>query len=394
MRNILPFIVLLGLNSCKSKNQEQPKQGPAEFPVVEVTQRTVTGYEEFPVSIQGTNNNDVRAKIQGYIKKVYVDEGQEVSAGTPLFQLETNILTQNADAAKAAVTASSSNIEAAQAAVKVAEVEVQRLTPLVEKNIIGGVQLETAKANLVRAQAGLAQAVAAKGQAQSNLKGIQENINFSIVRSPIKGTVGALPLREGSLVGPSDPTPLTTVSQTGSVYAYFSMNEKEYLDFLERTPGNTVKEKLKNIPNVELILANGQAYSEQGKVQAVTGQIDASTGSMQFRASFANSQGLLSNGNSGKVRIPRVHENAVVFPEMSVFERQGSFYVYTVAGDTARQTKVNIVDKTNNLIVVGDGVKPGELVVTQGTAGLRDKTPVKAKKQDLDQLLSNLKPVF
>ncbi|MCD8539418.1 MAG: efflux RND transporter periplasmic adaptor subunit, partial [Leadbetterella sp.] len=215
-----------------------------------MVRKTVTAYEEFPVTIKGINNNDVRAKIQGYIKKVYVDEGQPVSAGTPLFQLETNILNQNADAAKAAVVAGEASIEAADAAVKAAEVEVRKLSPLVEKNIIGGVQLETAKANLVRAQASYAQAVAAKGQASSTLKGIQENINFSIVRSPIKGVVGALPFREGSLVGPSDPTPLTTVSETSAVYAYFSMNEKEYLDFLERTPGTTVKEKLKNIPPV------------------------------------------------------------------------------------------------------------------------------------------------
>ncbi len=145
---------------------------------------------------------------------------------------------------------------------------------------------------------------------------------------------------------------------------------------------------------MELILANGQLYSEKGKVQAVTGQIDAATGSIQFRATFANSKGLLANGNSGKVRIPQVYENALVLPEMSVFERQGSSYVYMVSGDTARQTKVMILDKAQNLVVAESGVKTGDLVITQGTAGLRDKTPVKPKKQDLDQLLNDLKPVF
>jgi len=393
MKKTIPLIALCALCSCQPKSQQQAPP-VSEFPVVEVTQKTVTGYDEFPVTIKGINNNEVRAKIQGYVKKVYVDEGQTVAAGAPLFQLETNILTQNADAAQAAVTASQAGIEAAEAAVKAAEVEVTKLTPLVEKNIIGGVQLETAKANLTRAQAAYAQAVAAKGQATSTLKGIRENINFSIVRSPIKGIVGALPLREGSLVGPSDPTPLTTVSETSSVYAYFSMNEKEYLDFLERTPGASVKEKLKNIPPVELVLVNGQTYPEKGNVRAVTGQIDAATGSIQFRVTFANSTGLLSNGNSGKIRIPKTYENAVIFPEMSVFERQGSFYVYTVVKDTANMTRVNITDRTQNLVVAADGVKPGDLVVTQGTANLRDKAPVKPLKQDLDQILSTLKPVF
>lgn len=393
MKKTIPLIALCALGSCQSKNQQQAPR-IAELPVVEVVQKTVTGYEEFPVTIKGINNNDVRAKIQGYIKKVYVDEGQPVAAGTPLFQLETNILSQNADAAQAAVTASEAGIEAADAAVKAAEVEVRKLTPLVEKNIIGSVQLETAKANLARAQATYAQAVAARGQAGSTLKGIRENINFSVVRSPIKGIVGALPFREGSLVGPTDPTPLTTVSETSSIYAYFAMNEKEYLNFLERTPGATVKEKLKNIPPVELILANGQTYREKGNVKAVTGQIDAITGSIQFRVTFSNSAGLLSNGNSGRIRIPKTYENATVFPEMAIFERQGSSYVYTVSGDTARQTRVTIIDKTHNLVVAGEGLRPGELVVVQGTAGIRDKTPVKPKKQDLDQVINTLTPVF
>ncbi len=393
MKKSIPLIALYALFSCQSKKQQQAPP-VSEFPVAEVVQQNLTGYDEFPVTIKGINNNDVRAKIQGYIKKVYVDEGQSVAAGAPLFQLETNILSQNADAAQAAVTASEAGIEAAEAAVKAAEVEVTKLTPLVEKNIIGSIQLETAKANLTRARAAYSQAVAAKGQANSTLKGIRENINFSIVKSPIKGVVGALPLREGSLVGPSDPTPLTTVSETSSVYAYFSMNEKEYLDFLERTPGATVKEKLGNIPPVDLLLANGQPYPGKGHVRAVTGQIDAATGSIQFRVTFTNSAGLLSNGNSGKIRIPKTYENAVVFPEMSVFERQGSFYVYTVARDTAYMTKVNIIDRAHNLVVAGDGVKPGDLVVIQGTANLRDKTPVKPKKQDMEQLLNTLKPVF
>jgi membrane fusion protein (multidrug efflux system) len=393
MKKVFLLSALSALYSCNS-NKPQQASGVAEFPVVEVGQRNVTGYTEFPVTIKGINNNDVRAKIQGYVKKVFVDEGQLVNVGTPLFQLETNILTQNADAAKAALTASEANIEASQASVKAAEVEVQKLEPLVAKNIIGAAQLETAKANLARAQAALAQAVASKGQANSTLKGIQENINFSIVKSPIRGVVGSIPFREGSLVGPSDMTPLTTVSETSSVYAYFSMNEKEYLDFLGRTPGSTVKEKLKNIPEVDLVLANGELYPEKGKVQAVTGQIDASTGSIQFRVTFRNPAGLLSNGNSGKIRIPKTYENALVFPEMSLFERQGSYYVYSVKQDTAYMTRVQVVDRTQNLVIAGEGIKEGDLIVTQGTSNLRDKTPVKPVKQDINELLSTIKPVF
>ena len=145
-----------------------------------------------------------------------------------------------------------------------AQVEVNKLRPLVEKNIISNVQLQTAEANLSRAQAQMSQAIAARqqatagvSQAQANYQGVQANVNYSVIRAPISGVVGKINLRTGSLVGPGDPTPITTVSDTGELYAYFSMNEKEYLDFLKNAYGATVPEKLRNMPMVELVMANG-----------------------------------------------------------------------------------------------------------------------------------------
>ena len=123
--------------------------------------------------------------------------------------------------------------------------------------------MQTALANLARAQAQFSQAIASQQQASANYKSVQANINYSIIRAPISGIVGKLPLKVGSLVIPSDATPLTTISDTRSVYAYFSMNEKEYLDFLEKSYGATVPEKIKNLPNVELELANGSLYPEK-----------------------------------------------------------------------------------------------------------------------------------
>src|SRR5690606_15221503 len=169
------------------------------------------------------------------------------------------------------VSAARANINAAQAEVNASQVEVNKLIPLVQKNIISNVQLETAKANLASSQAKLAQARAAEQQAAAgvseataNYQGVQANIDYSVIRAPISGVIGKLPLRVGSLVGPNDPTPLTTVSDTSGIYAYFSMNEREYLDFLEDSVGATVPEKLKNLPMVELVLANGSTYSEKG----------------------------------------------------------------------------------------------------------------------------------
>lgn len=406
-RFLLYVVATMAIVSCK-KQEEKKQDGPAEVPVVAIEQRNVTSYQNFPASIQGKINNDVRAKIQGYITQVLVDEGQMVTKGQPLFRLETNMLTQSADAAKAAigaaqssVSAAKANVDAAQAAVNAAQVEVNKLVPLVQKNIISNVQLETAKANLSRAQAQLSQARAAElqasagvSQASANYRGVQANIDYSIIRAPISGVVGRLPLKVGSLVGPSDQVALTTVSDTSSVYAYFAMNEKEYLDFLEDSYGSTVPEKLKNLPMVELELANGAAYPEKGKIEAVTGQINPATGTIQFRVSFPNAAKLLSNGNSGTIKIPKLYNDALVVPESATYEQQGITYVYRVEKDTAKSTMIGVTDRVNNMIVVKSGVTKGEKIVAQGVGQLKPGAAVKPKQVQFDEIINAIKPIF
>lgn len=391
---ILSLIFFSILQSCKDDKKANNMPSAPALPVTEISTKTVTSYTSYPTNIEGKVNNDVRAKIQGYITKVFVDEGQMVSKGQPLFQLETNVLTQSANAAKSGISAAQANVNAAQASVNAAQVEVDKLIPLVQKNIISNVQLETAKANLLRAQGQLAQAQASYQQAQANYSGVQANIDFSIVRSPISGVVGAINYREGSLVGPSDIKPLTSVSETDEVYAYFSMNERQYFDFLDDTPGNTIEEKLNNIPEVELILANGQVYNEKGKIKAVTGQIDPQTGTIQFRATFANKNHLLSNGNSGTIKIPREYTEALVVPETATFEQQGYNYVYKFKNDTVFLTIIEIEDRTDNLAIIKSGLQKGDKIVTQGMSKLRDKAPITEIPVKFDSVTAPIKPVM
>lgn len=404
---ILLSFTVLSVLSCKKKD-ERPAQGPKVVATVAVENRNVTGYSTFPASIEGRVNNDVRAKMQGYITQVLVDEGQYVTKGQPLFKLETNSLSQSANAAKAGVgaaqsnvAASDANVKAAQSAVSVAQVEVNKLRPLVEKNIISSVQLQTAEANLARAQAQVAQAVASKqqasagvAQAQANFKGAQENVNYSIIRAPISGVIGKINFRNGSLVGPGDPMPISTVSDTSELYAYFSMNEKQYLDFLKNSVGSNVPEKLKNLPAVELLLANGDVYKEKGYVKAVTGQIDPATGSIQFRVSFPNPDKLLSNGNSGTIRIPVAYDNALVLPESATYEQQGLVYIYKVKQDTAKSNVINIIDRVNNMVIIKDGAEKGEIVVAEGVGTLKSGTPVKPQPKKFDDIINAIKPIF
>lgn len=402
MNHLKYILVVFGLTfvlfSCKEVSDPQLVQQGAPptlpFPVVQAETRDVTTFTDYPTTIEGRNNNEVRAKISGYITKVYVDEGQYVKRGHALFHLETNTLNQQANAARSGINAANSAVEAAKANVETAQIEVNKLLPLVEKNIISEVQLETARAQLQSAQSQLKQAEAGYSQAQANLNTVNANINYATVRSPIGGVVGALPMREGSLVGPTDMTPLTVISDVSELFAYFSMNEIQYLDFLENTEGKNLEEKLKHLPEVSLIMANGKPYSNKGQIETVTGQIDARTGTIQFRASFPNQSGLLTTGNSGTIEIPMLHPDVLVIPESSTFEQQGYTYVYKVQDGKAVASVISISDKAQNLAIVENGLSQGEQIVATGISKLRNGTPITPQPVSLDTIVQSIKPVF
>lgn len=354
--------------SCGESNQgQQAAVGPMAIPVVEVPLRDVSGFTSYPTSIEGTINSQVRAKVAGYITDVLVDEGQAVSEGQLLFKLETQTLSQDAGAAEANVVA--------------AQVEVNRLEPLVAKGIIGKVQLETAEARLV--------------QAEASYNSIVASIDYANLRSPVNGYVGAIPYRQGALVSPGDPAPLTTVSVIDNVYAFFAINERDYLNFLQNTEGETLTDKIRNFPPVELRMVNGQIYEEKGKIETVTGQVSTSTGTVSFRASFPNPNRFLANGNSGSILIPKTYEDAVVIPESSTFEQQGRVYVYRVQGDTVAVTSsIEVVDRVENLIVVGSGVEAGDRIVAHSVGTLRNNTPIKPEPVSFDSIANSLNVVF
>lgn len=362
----LSFIALF--MSCGDKEQApQGPQGPMPFQVTTIPQQTVTGYTTFPTSIEGVNNSEVRAKISGYITEVLVDEGQKVKKGQTLFKLETQSLNQDAAAAKA-------NVNAAQ-------VEVDKLKPLVDKNIISNVQLESAKAKLQ--------------QAQSSYNSIGANIDYGNIKSPVDGFVGAIRLRTGSLVSPTSQEPLTTVSDISEVYAFFSMNEKDYLDFIQKAEGKNIESKIKNLPKVTLILANGSIYEKEGTIETINSQVNSSTGSISFRAVFENDSRILTNGNSGKIRVPKTYNDAVVVPKESTYEQQGSYYVYKLAQDSmAVSTRITVLADVDNLYVVSEGLNKGDKIVAKGVAKLRGDAKIKPIEIPFDSIAKPIEKVF
>ncbi|WP_405610546.1 efflux RND transporter periplasmic adaptor subunit [Polaribacter sp. Asnod1-A03] len=362
-------IVAIIFASCggKSETTQAVQAPPAAIPVSEIKTKTVIGFTEYPATIEGIVNSDVRAKTSGYVDKVYVDEGQKVRKGQVLFKLETESLSQDAGAAKALIN--------------VAQVEVDKLIPLVEKNIISPVQLETAKANLA--------------QAKANYSSVSANIGYATIKSPIDGYVGAINFREGTLVSPSDATALTTVSQIDQVYAFFSFNEAQYIDLLQRAEGTTKAERIKNSPDLSLILANGKIYSEKGRIQTSTGQINQSTGTIQIRAAFDNPNEILTNGNSGKIKFPIEYKDAIVVPQSATFEQQKDILIYTLAEDNkVKSTLIKIAGVVDNLYVVESGLKVGDKVIVNGVSKLKNGVTISPQETSFEEAIKPIATLF
>lgn len=374
-KNLIPILLLVLATACgndeAAQNAAASKPRAMSLPVIEVPTKTVTTYIDYPTSIEGIINSEVRAKISGYITDVLVDEGQKVRKGQTLFKLETQSLNQDAAAAKA-------NVNAAQ-------VEVDKLKPLVDQNIISSVQLETAKAKLQ--------------QAQSGYNSIASNIDYGTIKSAVNGYVGAIRLRKGSLVSPSDQMPLTTVSDISEVYAYFAMNEKEYLDFIQNAKGESKEEKIKNMPKVLLILANGTEYATKGKIETINSQVNKQTGTVSFRAQFDNGNGILNNGNSGVIKVPTVFEDVVVVPQSATFENQNKRFVYTIKKDStdaiiAVSKPIVIKGQSDNLYIIDSGLEKGETIIAKGVSKLSDGAPIQPQKADFDSIAQPIKKEF
>ncbi len=365
---IFPVLMLTLLASCGNKNTNERGQMPApSLPVIEVPIKTVTAYTNYPATIEGTINSEVRAKISGYVTDVLVDEGQQVRRGQVLFRLETQSMSQDAAAARA-------NVNAAQ-------VEVDKLKPLVDKNIISPIQLATAKAKLQ--------------QAKSGYSSIAANIGYGTIKSPVDGYVGSIKLRKGSLASPADQTPLTTVSQISKVYAYFSMNEKEYLDFLQETGGESKAEKIRNFPKVTLVLANGAEYEEKGTIETINAQINRNTGTVTFRALFNNAKGLLNNGNSGMIKVPRIYKDALVAPQEATFQQQEKTFVYKLTKDSmAISQAISIEASAGNIYIIKSGLQKGESIVAKGVNKLRDSMKIKPQMMDFDSVATPIQKEF
>jgi membrane fusion protein (multidrug efflux system) len=362
--------------SCGSSTANAPASAPPAqvLPVITVSDHQVTAHREFTASIQGSRDIEIRPQVDGYLDRISVDEGGYVRKGQVLFHIDARPYAEQLNTAKA-------SLQSAKAALESASINVDKLTPLVANKVVSDVQLKTAKAAYDAAKANVAQAQAAVDAAKIN-------VGYTSVTAPADGYIGIIPFKTGSLVGKNTSEALTVLSETKEIHVYFSMSELDFLDFKQEFEGKTIEQKIKNIPPVDLVLADNSIYPQKGKVEVVEGQFDKTMGAINFRATFPNGNGLLRSGNTGRIRIPRQLAKSVLIPQEATFELQDKVFVYTVLDSNKVEGRpVTVADRSGRYYLISKGLKPGEKIVYAGLDRLRDGMAIAPQKMSMDSLL-------
>lgn len=343
-------LMTTGCGGKSDKAVAAAQQAPA-LAVETIATSDITLDNQYPATIKGKTDIDVRPMISGNIVAVHVDEGAQVSKGQVLFTIDQVPYEAAVEQARAAVNV-------ANTAVETATISVNSNRALRDKNIISEHAMQISENQLAQAKAQLA-------QAQAGLTNALKNLSYTQVTAPSSGVVGSIPLRVGALASPS--TALTTVSDNSQVYAYFSLTERQILDMTEGG-AISLNAAIAKMPEVELKLANGAIYAQKGKVATVSGVIDAATGASTVRALFDNQNGVLRSGSTGTVIVPLTFTNVVVIPQKATGEIQGMKYVLVVDKDNAlsQQTITVAPEQDGKNYVVLDGLKPGDRIVIEG----------------------------
>jgi len=367
---------ILFLSSCSEKKIVKTDT-PKDYSVLILQPRPTTTYNDFPATMQGENIVEIRPMVDGYLEEIYVQEGAIVKKGQLLFKIKNPIYDQAVVTAKAA-------IKIALADVNTAKMEVEKVRPLVDKEIVSKYELESAIFTQQSKEAALAQAYATLANANTNL-------GYTTLRSPQNGVIGTIPYKKGALVTSNTANPLTILANTGNVFAYFSWNEKVLLAFMSNIPGNSLQERLSHLPPVVLLLADGSEYPEKGRLETASGLINTATGTASFKAIFPNPRGFLHSGASAVVRLYQNIDAALLVPQSASYELQDKHFVYTLTPGNLVMSRAIVSRPTNDgqFLIVTDGLKKGDRVVLNGT-NLKDSTLVTPKFVKTDSIYSQI----
>lgn len=351
------------LASCGNTNTATPPMAPPPMPVTTftVTKEAVTTTDQYPGVVVALNEVELRAEVGGYITAIYVQEGQPVSKGQKLYEIDrTNY--------QSAYNTALANLEVAKANHARAEKDAQRYTALAEKQAIAQQRVDYALTDLANAASQIA-------AAQATLTTAQANLNRSVIVSPLTGTIGISQVKLGALVS-AGSTLLNTVSTNNPMAVDIAVNQKDIQRFLElqKNPSQSISDSIFSIEQ------NGRHYALNGKIVVIDRSVDPGTGTIKVRISYDNPTGLLVAGMTCNVNVLNKEETPqLIIPHKAISEQLGTYSVYVV-GDSSKveQRMVSLGSEIKGNIVVTEGLKEGETIVSEGIMKLRPGATVQA----------------
>jgi membrane fusion protein, multidrug efflux system len=355
-------LVFLGFAGCKE--DPPPAAPPPEVVVESVDVRDMPVQAEFTGEVRGGEDVEVPARVAGFLQSQHFQEGTLVRKGQLLFTIDPKPFQAAADRAQA-------DVAEAQARHNRAVIQVNRLRPLVAQNAVSQQDLDNALASEEASRAGVA-------AAQAQLRSARLDLGYTRVTSPIAGLAGNRQVDVGSYVGSPEPTVLTVVSLLDPVRFDFTISESEYLAYARATKAEAGKRTGKG-PELELVLADGSVHREKGRVTVVGRGVSTETGTLPLQATFPNPGGLLRPGQFGRVRLPiTTRTNAIVIPQRSVQELQGTYNVFVVGQDSVAQTReIKVASRVGSDWIVSEGLEPADRIVVEGLQKVRPGTKVR-----------------
>ncbi len=360
------LMICLVLAAACSKKEAPPPPAPPEVQVAEVTQNDVPISIELVGSTFGSEDVEIRARIEGYLVSMNFTEGSFVKKGQLLYRIDPQPF-------EAALAEASANLSTARARVDKTNNDVARLTPLAKQQAVSQQELD----NAVSAQEAAQAQVAAY---EAKLAKTKLDLAYTTITSPIDGLIGTTQKKVGSLVSGGE-TLLNTVSQINPILFRCAIAEAEYLRLARR---GAVRDKSQNQKfGVELILADGSLHPHKGRLDSIERAVDPTTGTLSGQFSFPNPERILRPSQYGRARIVTdVKQGAVLVPQRAVQEIQGLYSVMVVKpDDTVEQRMVKVGERIGNLWLIDSGAKPGEKVIVEGIQKVRPGVKVNAKME-------------
>ena len=312
-------------------------------------------------SVEGIEDVEIRPQVDGILEEIYVDEGDFVNKGQPLFKINAQPYIEDLKNAQA-------NVALERAKLRKARTELDRLQPLIDNEVISEVQMKTAEADYEIAQASLEKAQAIEANMQIKL-------GFTTINAPVSGFIGRFTKSVGNVIKKTDSEPLTILSNVSKIYVYFSMSESDYL-YYSRMKNDSSSKKMS--PDVKLILADGYVYDHTGRIDANSGQINRNTGSITLRAVFNNPDTLLRSGNTGKILMEQIYPNAILIPQSAAISIQDKKFVFVLdSNNLTKRKEIQIEGRSGkDYIIANNSLSENDRIVIAGLNKLTDSVKV------------------